>query len=115
MKRREFITLLGGGVATWPLKASAQQPLPVIGYFSGRSPVTDGPMLSAFRQGFSETGFVEGGTSRSNSDGRKVGTSACRSWSTISFVARLRLLSAVAARPRVGRQKSQGIGEGTTT
>ena len=59
MKRRDFITLLGGAAA-WPLAARAQQPLLVIGYFSGRSPVTDGPMLSAFRQGFSETGFVEG-------------------------------------------------------
>ena len=35
--------------------------MPVIGYFSGRSPVTDAPMLSAFRQGLSETGYVEGG------------------------------------------------------
>src|SRR5262245_3544030 len=60
MRRREFIALFGGAAA-WPLGARAQQPaLPVIGYFSGRSPVTDGPMLSAFRQGFSEAGFVEG-------------------------------------------------------
>src|SRR5262245_65151148 len=61
IRRREFITVLGGAAAAWPLAARAQQAaLPVIGYFSGRSPVTDGPMLSAFRQGFSETGFVEG-------------------------------------------------------
>jgi putative tryptophan/tyrosine transport system substrate-binding protein len=59
--RREFITLLGGAAAGWPVAARAQQAaMPLIGYFSGRSPVTDGPMLSAFRQGFSETGFVEG-------------------------------------------------------
>src|SRR5262245_48339980 len=59
--RRELLAVLGGAAAGWPLAANAQQPaMPVIGYFSGRSPVTEGPMLSAFRQGFSETGFVEG-------------------------------------------------------
>src|SRR6516165_6707391 len=83
----------GGCVAARGARAAA---VPVIGYFSGRSPASDGPMLSAFRQGFSETGFVEG---------RKVGTSACRSWSTISFVAKLRLLSPVVARPRHRRPR----------
>jgi len=58
--RRKFLATLGGAAAAWPLAAGAQQPMPVIGYFSARSPVTDGPMLSAFRQGLNDTGFVEG-------------------------------------------------------
>ena len=60
MRRRKFIAGLGGA-AVWPVVARGQQTeMPVIGYFSARSPVTDGPMLSAFRQGLNDTGFVEG-------------------------------------------------------
>jgi putative tryptophan/tyrosine transport system substrate-binding protein len=61
MRRRDFITLLGGGVAAWPLAAHAQQPpMPVIGWIHGGSPDTSVPFVSAFRDGLGETGFIEG-------------------------------------------------------
>jgi putative ABC transport system substrate-binding protein len=61
MRRREFITVLGGATVAWPFAARAQQPgVPAIGFLDSRSPEMLTERLRAFRQGLKDNGYVEG-------------------------------------------------------
>src|SRR5215468_4828946 len=61
LPRREFITLLGGAAAAWPLATRTQQPaLPVVGYLNFGSPESDASKLTGVRRGLNQSGYVEG-------------------------------------------------------
>jgi putative ABC transport system substrate-binding protein len=60
VRRRDFITLVGGGAATWPLSVRAQQPVPVIGFLNAGSAASRAHLVKSFRQGLSQGGYVEG-------------------------------------------------------
>ena len=60
MNRRQFITLLGGAVAAWPLVARAQRTMPIVGFLHYASPKTLGHLAEAVRRGMQEVGYVEG-------------------------------------------------------
>jgi putative ABC transport system substrate-binding protein len=60
MRRREFITLIGGAAAAWPLAAWGQQPMPIVGFLNSETPTGYAPFAAGFRQGLGETGFVDG-------------------------------------------------------
>src|SRR5262249_46559554 len=60
LKRREFVTLLGGAAAAWPLAARAQTPMPGMAFRGARSPAVSTRLVGAFRRGLGEDGFVEG-------------------------------------------------------
>ena len=79
MRRRKFITLVGGAAAAWPVGIRAQQPaMPVIGYLSVGTPPAH--LLAVFKQSLAEAGFIEGRNVAIETPRPMAATIACRGW-----------------------------------
>jgi hypothetical protein len=88
MKRREFITLLGGATV-WPLAARAQPAaMPVIGFINPAFAQRYAPQVAAFSRGWAKPAMLKGVTWRSNTVGGRAKLTACPHWWTIWFVVR---------------------------
>src|SRR5262249_31283187 len=89
VRRRDFIKAIVDSLAVWPLAARAQQvAMPVIGFLGGGSPETDGNLVAAFRQGLSESGYVEGRNVSIEYRWAENQNDDCRLWSPIWYAVR---------------------------
>jgi len=115
IRRREFITLLGGAVAAWPLTARAQHPaMPVVGFLGTSSlEKSGGGSLLAFKRGLAETSYVEDRNVRSSIAGRMTSMIDCQpwrwNWLDVGWRYSLRLAARRRCRPRRRRLSSRSF------